>query len=189
MNAQALTSLAPVLGASFVRQAALVVFGSIALATLSQLEIGGPVPMTLQTLGVLLIGMTFGARLAFFTLAAYLIQGAMGLPVFAGGAGGAAHFAGPSGGYLVGFLGAATLVGFLADKGLTRSWVGTFIALFAGSVVIYLFGLPWLGHVLGYENMIAWGLTPFLVGDAIKLALAALIGKGVLKGAERFTRL
>ena len=174
---------------SVLRQGALVLFGSWALAGLSQVSIGGPVPMTLQTLGVLLIGLTFGFRMAFAALAAYLVQGAIGLPVFAGGAGGAAHFIGPSGGYLVGFLFAAGLIGYLADKGFTKGWVGTMIALLAGTAVIYAFGLPWLGHLLGYENMLAYGFTPFVLGDTIKLVLAALIGKGVLKGAATFAKL
>jgi biotin transport system substrate-specific component len=182
-------TLAPVIGASFIHQAAMVLFGSWALTLMSQLEIPGVVPITLQTLGVLLIGLTFGARLAFLTLAAYLIQGAMGLPVFAGGGAGIAKLAGPTGGYLIGFLFAATIIGWLADKGLTRSWVGTVVALVAGTIVIYAFGLPWLGSIIGYDKALEFGLYPFITGDAIKLVLAALLGRGVLTGAERLARL
>jgi biotin transport system substrate-specific component len=182
-------TLAPFTTNSVLRQGALALFGSWMLAGLSQIELGAPVPMTLQTLGVMLIGLTFGARLAFASVAAYLVQGAMGLPVFAGGAGGAAHFYGPTGGYLAGFLLAATLIGYLADKGVTRSWPGTIVALLAGSAAIYALGLPWLGSIFGYDNMLAYGFTPFVVGDTIKLVLAALIGKGVLKGASTFAKL
>ncbi len=164
-------------------------FASWLLTALSQVELVGLVPMTLQTFGVLLIGLTLGGRLAFAAVAAYLIQGMMGLPVFAGGGSGITHFFGPSGGYLVGFLFAATLIGFLADRGMTRSWVGTILALIAGSAVIYAFGLPWLGHLFGYDKMLEFGFTPFVLGDTIKLLLAALIGKGVLKGASAFAKL
>ena len=188
MSYVSLATLAPITQNSILRQGALALFGSWMLAGLSQVSVGGPVPMTLQTFGVLLIGLTFGFRLAFATLAAYLIQGAIGLPVFAGGAGGASHFVGPSGGYLVGFLLSATLIGLLADKGFTRGWVGMIIALLAGTAVIYAFGLPWLGSIVGYDKMLAYGFTPFVLGDTIKLVLAALIGKGVLKGAATFAR-
>jgi biotin transport system substrate-specific component len=184
-----LPTLAPLTGNSILRQGALVLFGSWMLAGLSQIEVGAPVPMTLQTLGVLLIGLTFGFRLAIASLAAYLVQGVMGLPVFAGGAGGAAHLVGPSGGYLVGFLFAAALVGYLADTGFTKGWVGTIIALLAGTAVIYALGLPWLGSIVGYDKMLEYGFTPFVLGDTIKLILAALIGKGVLKGASTFAKL
>lgn len=189
MSNSTFATLAPIANTSLLRQGALALFGSWVLTALSQVEVAGIVPMTLQTFGVLLIGLTFGARLAFGAVAAYLIQGAMGFPVFAGAGGGLTHFFGPTGGYLIGFLFAATLIGFLADKGLTKSWVGTFLALIAGSAVIYALGLPWLGSIFGYDKMLAYGFTPFVLGDAIKMVLAALVGKGVLKGAATFARL
>lgn len=189
MSNTTFATLAPLTTTSLLRQGALALFGSWVLTALSQVEIAGIVPMTLQTLGVLLIGMTFGARLAFASIAAYLIQGAMGFPVFSGGGAGAAHLFGPTGGYLIGFLFAATLIGYLADRGVTRSWVGTYLALIAGTAVIYAFGLPWLGSFFGYDKMLEYGFTPFVLGDAIKLVLAALIGRGVLSGASTFARL
>jgi biotin transport system substrate-specific component len=184
-----LATLAPLTSNSILRQGALALFGSWMLAGLSQVELVGLVPMTLQTFGVLLIGLTFGGRLAFASLAAYLIQGLIGFPVFAGGGAGIAKLVGPTGGYLVGFLVAATIIGVLADRGFTRSWVGTFVALFVGTATIYAFGLPWLGHLFGYDKMLEFGFTPFVLGDTIKLILAALIGKGVLKGASTFAKL
>ena len=184
-----MATLAPIAAGSIINQGALALFGSWALAALSQVAVGAPVEMTLQTFGVLLIGLTFGARLAFASIAAYLIQGAMGLPVFSAGDGGLVYLFGPTGGYLFGFLFAATLIGFLADRGLTRSWLGTIIALLAGTAVIYALGLPWLGSIFGYDKMLEYGFTPFVLGDTIKLVLAALIGKGVLKGASTFARL
>jgi biotin transport system substrate-specific component len=182
-------TLAPLTSNSIVRQGALALFGSWFLAGLSQVSVGAPVPMTLQTFGVLLIGLTFGFRLAFASIAAYLVQGAVGLPVFAGGAGGYVHLFGATGGFLFGFLFAAALVGYLADAGFTKGWVGTVIALLAGTAVIYAFGLPWLGNVIGYEKAITGGFIPFVLGDTIKLILAALIGKGVLKGVSTFAKL
>ncbi|MGL4406238.1 MAG: biotin transporter BioY [Notoacmeibacter sp.] len=183
------STLAPLTGQSLLRQGALALFGSWMLTALSQVEVVGIVPMTLQTLGVMLIGLTFGARLAFASVAAYLIQGAIGFPVFSGFAGGLPHFSGPTGGYLIGFLFGATTIGYLADIGLTRSWAGTVAALFVGLAIVFALGLLWLGQIVGYDKAIEYGLTPFLLGDAIKLALAALIGKGVLKGAATFARL
>ena len=182
-------TLAPLTNTSIFRNGALALFGSWMLAALSQVTIGAPVPMTLQTLGVMLIGLTFGGRLAFAAVAAYLVQGAIGLPVFAGFAGGLVHFSGPTGGYLVGFLLGATLIGYLADTGATRSWGGALTALFAGLVVVFALGLAWLGHIVGYDKAIEYGLTPFILGDAIKLILALVIGKGILKGASTFAKL
>jgi biotin transport system substrate-specific component len=186
-----LATLEPVAGKSLVKKALLVVGGSLFLAALSQVAIGYPVPTTLQTLGVLLIGLTFGFRMAAATLALYLIEGLAGLPVFAKFSSGYATLMGPTGGYLFGFLLAAAAIGFLADKGFTRSWPGTIIALVIGEVILFALGVFWLGKSLGMSlpDAMAAGFTPFIGVDAVKTALAALIGKGVLKGAERFTSL
>ncbi len=184
-----LSSLAPLAGASLTKQALLVIGGSLFLAALSQVAVGGPVPMTLQTLGVMLIGLTFGFRLGTATLVAYLLEGLAGLPVFAKFSSGLATFAGPSGGYLVGFLLAVMVMGYLADRGFTKGWSGTIIACLIGEVILFALGVVWLGYVLGFEHALEYGLTPFILGDAIKVALAALLGKGVLKGAENFARM
>ena len=184
-----LSSLAPLAGASLTKQALLVICGSLFLAALSQVAVGGPVPMTLQTLGVMLIGLTFGLRLGTATLVAYLLEGLAGLPFFAKFSSGIATFAGPSGGYLVGFLLAVMVMGYLADRGFTKGWTGTIIACLIGEVILFALGVVWLGHVLGFEHALEYGLTPFILGDAIKVALAALLGKGVLKGAENFAKM
>ena len=180
----ALATLAPIAGNSLMRQAVMVVGGTIGLAALSQVAVGYPVPTTLQTLGVMLIGLTFGFRLASATLIAYLLGGFAGLPFFA-------PFGGGTSGYLVGFLVGAALIGFLADRGVTRGWVGTILALLAGEVVIFALGVAWLAFEfqMSASDAIAAGLTPFLLVDGIKLALAALIGRGVLKGAASLTSL
>ena len=116
-----------------------------------------PVPMTLQVLAVLLIGATAGARLGGATVLAWLALGAVGAPVFATGAG-LAYMAGPTGGYLAGFLLAAVAVGYLADRGHGRSVGSALLVLFAGVVIIYALGLGWLANIIGGERAIAAGL-------------------------------
>ncbi len=142
-----------------------------------------PVPLTLQTLAVLALGMAYGWRLGAATLLIYLAEGAFGLPVFAGTPEkgiGLAYMMGPTGGYLLGFLLAAGLCGWLAERGWDRSVPATAAAMFLGNLVIYLPGLLWLGGLLGWDKpILEWGLTPFLLGDALKLALAAALMPGI----------
>jgi biotin transport system substrate-specific component len=178
-------------GGSLARKAAIVVGGSIFLAVLSQVAVPFfPVAMTLQTLAVMLIGVTFGFRLATATVVLYLLEGAAGLPVFTGFANLAELIAKPyTSGYLAGFLVAAGFMGFMADRGVTRTWLGMFATLLVGEVIIFALGVAVLGYLIGFEASLAAGLYPFLLGDALKLVLAALIGKGVLKGAARFAQL
>lgn len=132
-----------------------------------------PVPVTAQTLVVLLIGLSFGSQLTIMTISLYLFQGAIGLPVFAGGAGGLGALFGPTGGYLFGFLAAGSLLGFLARRGFGKSFVTTIIAMVAGNAVIYLLGVSWLAHFIGIENALAQGILPFLYGDVLKILTAA----------------
>ena len=137
-----------------------------------------PVPMTLQTLVVLLIGVAFGWRLGFATVIFYLAQGAVGLPVFAGTPEkglGLAYLMGPTGGYLVGFALAAAITGWMAELGFDRSLVGTAVAMLCGNAVIYTCGLTWLGQFIGYsEKVLTLGLMPFILGDLVKIALATV---------------
>jgi biotin transport system substrate-specific component len=152
----------------------LVVLGSLLLAVSAQLKIPlYPVPVTGQTLVVLLIGMTYGPRLGGITMAAYLFEGAVGLPVFAGGAAGMAVLFGPTGGYLFGFLLAVVAMGYLAERGMGRSVVSTVIAMVIGNMVIYLCGVSWLADFIGFGEAMEAGVLPFLYGDALKLAVAA----------------
>jgi biotin transport system substrate-specific component len=151
----------------------LVVIGSLLLAVSAQVKIPlYPVPVTGQTLVVLLIGMTYGLRLGGATVAVYLLQGVLGLPVFAGGLFGISALVGPTGGYLGGFLIAALVMGFLAERGMGRSIVSTVIAMMIGNAVIYLMGASWLASFVGAEKALAAGVLPFLYGDALKLAVA-----------------
>ena len=166
--------MTPSAATSAVTKAALVVFGSLLLAVSAQFKIPlYPVPATGQTLIVLLIGMTYGPRLGGITLAAYLFEGALGLPVFAGGAAGAAVLMGPTAGYLFGFLLAAIAMGHFAERGMGRTVVSTIAAMVIGNCVIYLCGALWLANFIGFGQAIVAGVLPFLYGDALKLVVAA----------------
>ena len=166
--------MTPSAATSAVTKAALVVFGSLLLAVSAQFKIPlYPVPATGQTLVVLLIGMTYGPRLGGITIAAYLFEGALGLPVFAGGAAGAAVLMGPTAGYLFGFLLAAIAIGYLAERGMGRTVVSTIAAMVIGNCVIYLCGALWLANFIGFGQAIVMGVLPFLYGDALKLVVAA----------------
>ena len=165
----------------WLRAAALAIAGSLLVAACSQIQVPlWPVPITGQTFAVLVIGMAYGWRLGAATLALYLCQGAAGLPVFSGFSGGLAVLAGPTAGYIVGFVLAAGLVGFMAERGWDRSVVRTAVAMVVGNLVIYLAGVPWLALFLAgtgasdpWATALSAGLVPFLLGDAVKLALAA----------------
>lgn len=164
----------PSTATSALTRGALVVFGSLLLAVSAQFKIPlYPVPVTGQTLVVLLIGMTYGPRLGGITMLAYLFEGALGLPVFAGGAAGVAVFMGPTGGYLFGFLLAGVAMGYLAERGMGRTVLSTIAAMVLGNFVIYLCGALWLANFIGLGQAIAAGVLPFLYGDALKLAVAA----------------
>lgn len=134
----------------------------------------GPVPFTGQTLGVLLIGAACGVRLGTTTLAAYLLVGALGLPVFQGAASGWSYLLGGTGGYLLGFVLAAALVGYLAERGWDRQFGLAALAMLAGNVLIYVPGLLWLNRLApDWATTLQWGLTPFVVSDLFKLVIAA----------------
>ena len=171
---------------------ALVLGGSLLIGVTSQLTIPLPVvPVTGQTFAVLLLGMLFGARLGVWTVLTYLLEGAAGLPVFSGGRSGPAMLLGPTGGYLVGFLAAAAVVGLLAQRGWDRRVHTTIAAMVLGNLVLYGFGLGWLAHWVGAANALAVGLYPFVAGEVIKVALAAAVlplGWGFLAGMKPGTR-
>ena len=173
MNANLLSTVWP--KSQLLHKAVLVGLGVVLLAISSKVQVPfWPVPMTLQTLVVLMIGATSGARLAGATLMTYLAAGAVGLPVFASGAG-LAYMVGPTGGYLAGFLVAAVVTGYLADRGYGRSLLSA-LALFAiGEVAIFALGTGWLGILIGAEKAIAGGLLPFIPGEILKMALGTAI--------------
>jgi biotin transport system substrate-specific component len=134
-----------------------------------------PVPVTGQTFGVLLVAMALGRVRGTAVVMAYLLEGACGLPVFAGGSGGAMVLFGPTGGYLLGFVAAAWLVGYLADRGWDRNLFKSLTAMTAGTVIIFLAGLAWLAQFVGTGAVLAMGLVPFIPGAIIKLSLASVI--------------
>lgn len=159
----------------------LMVLGTVVLWLSAKIQIPFyPVPLTMQTFAVLTLGVAYGWRLGGGTLLLYLAEGAAGLPVFAGGwseGGGYQILYGPTAGYLVGFVVAAAVCGRLAERGWDRSLSRTAAAMVIGNAIIYLFGLPWLKYALAldWHTTVDGGLMPFLLGDALKLALGACL--------------
>ncbi|MCF6315953.1 MAG: biotin transporter BioY [Marinosulfonomonas sp.] len=163
-----------------VKQAALVVAGIAALAVSAKIMVPMlPVPMSMGTFAVLTIGAAYGARLGLVTIFGYMLVGMLGFDVFATSTAdlnGLEYMMGSTGGYLVGFVLATLALGLLAARGWDRSPVKMVGAMLIGNALIYVPGLLWLGALYGFdEPILAWGLTPFLVGDAVKLALAAVL--------------
>lgn len=169
-------------GASSTLARALIVLGGSALIALgAQISVPMlPVPMSLQTLAVVLVGLTAGSRLGAAAVLAYLAEGAMGLPVFAGGAAGAAFLVGPTAGFLWGFVALAFAAGWLVERGLARGLVGTFLGTLVISALLYVPGVLWLHAVtpLSLQGAVTAGMLPFVVGDAVKAAIAALTVTG-----------
>jgi biotin transport system substrate-specific component len=168
------------------RNITLAVIGSLALWVSAKIHVPFyPVPMTMQTFAVLVIGMSFGWRLGGATVALYLLEGALGLPVFSGTPErgmGIAYMFGPTGGYLLGFLVAAVAVGWLAQKNWDRNVWLTLAAMIIGTAIIFVLGIGWLGSLIGWEKpVLQLGLYPFLPGAAFKILLAALLMPAVWK--------
>ncbi|KHQ49968.1 biotin transporter BioY [Mameliella alba] len=162
------------------KQVALVVLGIAVLAAAAKIKVPmWPVPITMGTFAVLTVGAAYGPRLGLVTILGYMIIGALGFDVFAGSSAeafGIEYMMGGTGGYLVGYVLATFALGVLARAGWDRSAPKMAGAMLLGNVIIYVPGLIWLGMLYGWDKpILEWGLTPFLVGDAIKLALAAVI--------------
>lgn len=163
-------------GNSILKRALLTLAGVFLLAFASQLSIPlQPVPLTFQSATVILIGMAFGARQGAAVIAAYLAAGALGAPVFAGFSFGPATFAGPTGGYLIGFLPAAYISGYIAEKGWAKNVISSFAAALLGASVIFICGIAMLSTFVGLQTAIAVGLMPFAVTEIIKLAAVSLL--------------
>jgi len=161
---------------SWLHTLVLVVAGSLVVALSAQLAVRlpfTPVPVTGQTLGVLLVGAALGARRGAAALVLYLMEGAAGLPFFAGGMAGAAYLLGPTGGYLLAFPLAAFITGWAAERGWDRGWLTTAAAMTLGAAVIFAGGLAWLSFFIGGERVWVAGLLPFLPGAVIKIAVAS----------------
>lgn len=160
-----------------VRKALLVIGGSLLLTMSAKINVPFyPVPMTMQTFAVIVIGAAFGWRLGALTVLFYLAQGAYGFPVFAGTPEkgiGLAYMAGPTGGYLLGFLAGAAVAGWLAERGWNRSILHLTLAMLLAHATIFLFGTAWLGALIGYEKAWIAGVAPFYLATAFKTVLAA----------------
>ncbi len=162
--------------ATLLRNVLLVLSSTTLIALCARISFPVPwssVPITGQTFAVLLTGALLGSRLGALSVVAYLAQGAMGLPVFAYG-GGAAYFAGPTGGFLIGFVPMAFVVGYLCERGWDRRPWTAAPAMLAGSAVLYIFGLSWLARFVPGDSLLAAGLTPFIAGDLTKIVLATI---------------
>lgn len=171
-----------------VEKTLLAIGGSLLLAVSAKIQVPfWPVPMTLQSLTVLLIGLGFGSRLGAATVLLYLAEGLLGLPVFAGAIAGPAYMAGPTSGYLLGFLLSAAAVGALAERGWDRNLLRASAAIAAGHVLLFIPGVLWLTFLFGWTKAVAVGVTPFVAATILKTALGvamiALMWK--LAGKER----
>ena len=162
-------------GAGLLAQFLLVLAGSAFLAASARISIPlplTPVPITAQTLAVLLVGALYGARLGPLTVLAYLGEGLIGLPVFHGGTAGPAVLAGPTGGYLLGFVLAAFIVGWLLQGRRHATVIPTIVAFLIGDLALTAVGAMWVAHFVGYGSAWTAGVLPFIPGEAIKIALA-----------------
>jgi biotin transport system substrate-specific component len=160
----------------------------VALAAQISIHLGfTPVPITMQTFAVLLVGCSYGTVLGTASLVLYMLVGIAGAPVYAEQRSGWEVFSGATGGYIVGFVVAAALTGYLAERGWDRRFATAVSVMLTGNVVIYAFGLPWLHHSLdvNWPTALELGLYPFVAGDTFKLYLAALALPGAWKLVER----
>jgi biotin transport system substrate-specific component len=167
--------------ATAIRALLLALAGSALLALSAKVQVPiPPVPMTLQTLVVLIIGATYGCRLGAATVLLYIAEGMLGLPVFANTppqVASPAYLLGPTGGYLAGYVAAALVMGLLAERGWDRSLGRVVVMMTIGHLVIFAFGLAWLAHLFGPAKAWAVGAAPFVAGTIVKTALAAALMK------------
>ena len=161
--------------------ALLVALGVCLIAVSSKIKVPlwpNPTPVTLQTLAIFALSSAYGSRLAVATVMAYMVVGAAGMPVFTGTPEkgiGLAYMAGPTGGYLAGFVVMAYITGLASDRGWSKNPFKMFGAMFTGEVIMLVMGALWMGYLFGSEKIIAWGIGPFILSDMIKLAIAACI--------------
>ena len=165
-----------------VKQVALVVAGIAALAVMAKIKVpvpGSPVAVGMGTFAVLGIGAAYGARLGLVTIMGYMLIGMIGFDIFQSSTAelnGIEYMMGGTGGYLLGYVMATVLLGVLAQRGWDRSVLWMALAMLLGNVLLYIPGLAWLGTLYGWDKpILEWGLTPFVIGDLMKLALAAMI--------------
>lgn len=178
---------------SLVQKTAIAVFvallGSLILAISARMQVPfWPVPMTLQTMAVLVLAMLLGARFGSAVVLLYVVEGMLGLPVFAGTperGSGLAYLAGPTGGYLLGFVVAAYMAGWLAERGFGNGWLRAMAVQALGTAIILACGVAWLSGLIGYEKAIAAGLLPFLPSSGVKILLGGLLVVAFRRGFKR----
>jgi len=172
---------------------ALVVAGTALVAVLAQVAIPlWPVPVTGQTLAVLLVGASLGAARGAASLSLYAILGAVGLPIYSDSSSGWSVLLGPTGGYIIGFIVSAAVVGWAAERSWDRGWYKPIITFIGGSLVVFAIGLPWLAVSLGQlglpndlQSVLIAGFYPFIIGGLIKAAIAAALLPALWAAAER----
>ena len=178
----------------FAIYALLVAFGVCLITVAAKIKVPlwpNPTPVTLQTLAIFAMASAYGSRLALATIGSYLLVGAMGMPVFTGtpeSGLGVAYMAGPTGGYLAGFVVMAYLTGLAADRGWSSNPLKMGGAMLTGEIIMLVMGALWMGYLFGSEKIIAWGVGPFIVTDIIKLAIAACIVPAVWGVIKRFSK-
>jgi len=145
-----------------------------------------PVPVTMQTFAVTMIGALYGWRLGAITVVAWLIEAVIGLPVLAGGTAGLAHFMGPTGGYPFSFPVIAALTGWLAERGWSgERFVLAFVAMLAGNMLCLVLGASWLAVGIGIEKAVTFGVTPFIIGGVLKSALGSAVLLALARGRHK----
>ena len=151
--------------------------GSLLLAVLARLSIPvpfSPVPITGQTFGILFLGAVLGSRIGTLSVIMYISEGLMGLPVFAVGSMGFLYLLGPTGGYLIGFIPAVYLVGYLSEQGWISNFTSAFLTMTIGTSVIFIFGISWLAITARFGTALSIGLYPYIPGAIIKIVLATV---------------
>ena len=151
--------------------------GSLLLALLARLSIPvpfSPVPITGQTFGILFLGAVLGSRMGTLSVVMYIFEGIIGLPVFAGGTMGFLYLLGPTGGYLIGFIPAVYIVGYLSEQGWINNFILASLTMIIGTSVIFLFGISWLAVTAGFGTAVSIGLYPYIPGAVIKIMLATV---------------
>jgi biotin transport system substrate-specific component len=181
---------------SWVSDIALVTAGAALVAVLAQVAVPlWPVPVTGQTLAVLLVGASLGAARGAASLSLYALLGAVGLPIYSDASSGWSVLLGPTGGYIIGFIASAAIVGWAAERSWDRGWYKPIITFVGGSLVVFAFGLPWLAVSLGQlglpndlQSVLVAGFYPFIIGGLIKAAIAAALLPALWAAAERSQR-
>jgi biotin transport system substrate-specific component len=167
----------------FFQDAAIVILSSILISLFAYVSIPlpfTPVPLATQENVIFLLAFALGWKRASLAVLGFLFQGAMGLPVFAGGQAGFAILLGPTGGYLFGYLAAALAIGFIAERMREKTSMKAFLAMALGNFLVFLFGAAYLATFLGFEKAIVLGVVPFVLGDLLKLVAATRLLRDLL---------